>query len=322
MKKVRIEDSARIYGKVRLGQGTYIAQGTILRSEEDSILIENNSFLLENSVLIGTKENPIKVGQKTVFGHKCVAIGTEIGNLCEIGNGTIFLPGSKVGDRCIFGEGTIVPENSIIPDDSVVIGRPGRILRKLTDSDLKMIKSMRSNNLTLEEYRENLIDSGRYEEMERLHKYKDKYPKLGEGTKLYGTAEITGDVTIGKNCHIASGVKIIGDSHGPIEIGDNVHILENTVLHLLPDNKLVIKDNVVIGPNSIIHGTIIGKDSIIEAGAILCDNSKIGENTLVKAGTLIPQRKEFQGNSILSGFPAKIIGENKDILERPDWIIK
>ena len=92
---VKIAESARLIGKVRLGQGAYIAQGSILRSIEDSISIHNNSWVLENSVLIGTPTQPLRVGQKTIFGHKCVAIGAQIGDLCEIGNGTIILPGAK-----------------------------------------------------------------------------------------------------------------------------------------------------------------------------------------------------------------------------------
>ena len=102
MRKVQIESSARIYGKVRLGDGAYISQGTVLRSVGDSVQLGNATWVLENSVLIGTPEFPLQVGSKTIFGHKCIAIGARIGNLCEIGNGTIFLPGSRIGNRCIF----------------------------------------------------------------------------------------------------------------------------------------------------------------------------------------------------------------------------
>ena len=117
MSKLKISDSARLLGTLRLGNGVYVAQGSILRSVRDSLILGNDTWVLENSILIGTPETPLKVGSKTVFGHKCIAIGTQIGDLCEIGNGTIFLPGSKVGNRCIFGEGTIIPINAEIPDE-------------------------------------------------------------------------------------------------------------------------------------------------------------------------------------------------------------
>jgi len=59
-------------------------------------------------------------------------------------------------------------------------------------------------------------------------------------------------VVIGERTIIGSGVKIIGDSHGPVRIGDDVQILENTVLHLLPDNDLIIDDGVIVGPGAMI----------------------------------------------------------------------
>ncbi len=320
MDNIKIEKSAKIVGKVRFGENTYIGQGTIIRSLEDSITIGNSSWVLENSVLIGTKECPVTVGSKTVFGHKTVTIGAEIGDLCEIGNNTIFLPGSKVGHMCIFGEGTIVPENMVIPSRSVVVGRPARIIRTLNESDENMIKRMRNNNISLEDFEETILEyHGGDSNMNNLYEFNGKVPKVDESTYVDDRAEITGDVVIGSSSYIGSGVRIIGNSHGPIKIGDNVSILENTVLHLLPDNQLIIHNNVTIGPNSTIHGTIIESNCIIEAGSIVCDYSKIGENTLIKAGTLVKQRDEFGANNIIEGFPGKSIGMNSLPLVKPNW---
>ena len=321
MANIRIDDSTRLIGKLRLGNNVYIAQGSVLRSIDDSITIGNSSWILENSVLIGAPEHPLKVGSKTVFGHKCIAISTEIGDLCEIGNGTIFLPGSKIGNMCIFGEGTIVPEGCIIPDESVVIGRPGRIIRKLTLKDKNMILQMRGNDISLSPYIENIIhkEAKEGEKVGKLYEYGTKYPIVSDSAFIYDSAEITGDVIIGDNSVIASGVRIIGNSHGPVKIGKNVQILENSVLHLLPDNELIIGDNVTIGPGCIIHGTNIGSNSIIESGSIICDYSKLGSNTLVKSGSLVKQRSTFDDNQIIDGFPGKGIGENTEVQKRPAW---
>lgn len=321
MTNLNLRSSARLLGKMRLGHGVYIAQGAILRSMEDSIKIANSSWVLENSVLIGTLDHPLEVGSKTVFGHKSIAIGTKIGNLCEIGNGTIFLPGSVIGDCCIFGEGTLIPEGTVIPERSVVVGRPGRVIRKLTDHDLATIKRMRKNNIELPDYTENIVDNEirGNGSMGNLYKFGDKAPQVASTATLYDTAELTGDVTVGENSIIGSGVRIIGDTHGPVRIGNNVQILENTVLHLLPDNELIIRDNVTIGPGCIIHGTIIGEGSIVESGAIVCDYSSLGKNTIVRSGSLVKQRSSFQDNQILEGFPAKPVDTSKTSNERPLW---
>lgn len=318
MSLVRIDDSARLFGTMSLASGSYIAQGAILRSIDNSIVIENNSWILENSVLIGSPSHPLRVGQKTVFGHKCLVIGASIGNLCEIGNCVIIEEGAQIGDMCLFGEGTLVPKNMVIPDGSVVVGKPGRIIRKITPQDEAMIKRMRGQDISLTKYQENIIE-GRTDTMGKLYPYKDQYPQVAESAFLYDSAEVTGDVQIGEGSIIGAGVKIIGNSHGPVIIGKNVHILENTVLHLLPDNQLIIKDNVTIGPGCMIHGTTIGENSVIESGAIVCDYSSLGANTLVTAGSLVKQRAVFEENAVLEGFPAKEIDKLDKKQERPIW---
>jgi carbonic anhydrase/acetyltransferase-like protein (isoleucine patch superfamily) len=312
--------TSRVYGKISVGSDSIVSQGAILRSHDDSIKVGNNTAVLENCVVVGNKNHKVTIGNKTVFGHSCVVLGAEIGDLCEVGNRTIFMPGSKIGNQCIFGEATIVPENKVIPDNSVVLGRPGRVIRKLTGADLKMIKNMRNNDLSLNSFIDKIIEKD-FEggQMGKLHHYKDKYPVIKESSVIYDTAEITGDVSIGENCIIASGVKIIGDSHGHVEIGNNVQILENTVLHLLPGNELTIKDHTIIGPGCVVHGTIIEEGCIIESGSTLCDNSHIGKNSIIKAGSLVKQNSQIERNSIVEGFPAKKIDTVKGNVKKPMW---
>src|SRR4030095_9173549 len=107
--------------------------------------------------------------------------------------------------------------------------------------------------------------------MGRLYAYKDKQPQVAASAILFDTAEITGDVVVGEETIIGAGVKIIGDSHGPVRIGAGVQILENTVLHLLPDNELVIEDDVAIGPGAMIHGCHIEAGSVVEPAGLVCD---------------------------------------------------
>src|SRR5205823_840730 len=104
--------------------------------------------------------------------------------------------------------------------------------------------------------------------MGQLYDYRGITPTIAASTVLFPTAEITGDVVIGERSIIGAGVKIIGDSHGPVRIGDDVQILENTVLHLLPDNDLVIDDGATVGPGAMIHGCRIGAGTVVEPGAI------------------------------------------------------
>ncbi|EGO64902.1 gamma carbonic anhydrase family protein [Acetonema longum] len=155
--------------------------------------------------------------------------------------------------------------------------------------------------------------------MAQLHAYKDKFPKVKDNALLFPSAEITGDVEIGEKTIIGAGVKIIGDSHGPVRIGNNVQILENSVLHLLPDNELHIEDDVIIGPGCMIHGCHIGSGTVVEPGAIVCDHSRVGRNCVVRAGSVVKQRSLFPDQVVLEGFPAKMDDSAGGVLSRPSW---
>jgi carbonic anhydrase/acetyltransferase-like protein (isoleucine patch superfamily) len=156
--------------------------------------------------------------------------------------------------------------------------------------------------------------------MSQLYDYRGVTPTIATSAVLFPTAEITGDVVVGERCIIAAGVKIIGDSHGPVRIGSNVQILENTVLHLLPDNQLFIDDGVTIGPGAMIHGCHIGANSVVEPGAIVCDGSAVGAGCVVRAGAVVKQRSRFSDRVEIDGFPAVEI-RTIEAPERPSWAL-
>src|SRR4029079_7521081 len=148
--------------------------------------------------------------------------------------------------------------------------------------------------------------------MGQLYAYRDLWPTVAPSAVLFPGAEITGDVVVGERTIIGAGVKIIGDSHGPVRIGDDVQILENTVLHLLPDNDLILGDGVIIGPGAMIRGCRIGAGSVVEPGAIVCDHSVLGEGCVVRAGAVVKQRSEFAAGVEVDGFPPKEVGRVDD----------
>ena len=155
--------------------------------------------------------------------------------------------------------------------------------------------------------------------MGQTYPYRGVLPIVAPTAVLFPTAEITGDVVIGERSIIGAGVKIIGDSHGPVRIGNDVQILENTVLHLLPDNDLVIDDRVTVGPGAMIHGCHVGAGSVIEPGAIVCDGSVVGAESVVRAGAVVKQRSRFPANSEIDGMPAVAVNRLAGPPVRPTW---
>jgi carbonic anhydrase/acetyltransferase-like protein (isoleucine patch superfamily) len=318
-----IAGSAVIVGEPHIGAGAILAQGLVVRAHGGAVSIGNHSAVLENGVVVGTPEHPVRVGQRTVFGHRATIVGATVGDLCEIGNGAILMPGSRLGNGCILGEGTLVPAGTVIPDDAVLVGRPPHVIRSATDADRERLAVLRQHQTDLTDYPGTVVHRPMRagERMGTLYAYRDKTPAIGTGTLLFDSAEITGDVVIGTQTLIGAGVKIIGDSHGPVRIGSRVQILENTVLHLLPDNELVVEDDVIIGPGAMIHGCRIGRGSVVEPAAIVCDWSTVGPESVVRAGACVKQRDRFGERSVLDGFPARLVGTLSEPPSRPGWAL-
>jgi len=311
----QVAPSGAVLGLLRAGPGCQIAQGAVIRTPGGAVEIGAWSALLENGVAIGTADQPVSIGQKVVFGHRCVVIGASFGDLCEIGNGSIILAGARLGRGCILGEGTLVAAGAVFPDEAVVVGRPGRAIRRASDTDRARVARLRGGDVSLSPYLLQPVSGSMPAgaAMGRVYAYQDKEPRIDQSAVLFDSAEVTGDVVIGAGSIVGAGVKIIGDSHGPVRIGAGVQILENAVLHLLPDNELVLEDGVVIGPAAMIHGCRIGRGSVVEPGAIVCDNSVVGAESLVRAGALVKQCAHFPARAILDGHPAAQIA----ILEAP-----
>src|SRR3954454_2114367 len=318
-----IASSAQLLGSVHVGAGAIIAQGTVVRSHGESVSIGNHSAVLENSTVVGTREHSVRIGQRTVFGHRAQIVGATVGNLCEIGNGAILLPGAQIGDGSILGEGTLVPAGAVIPPSAVLVGRPPHVIRSASDADRERLAVLREHQTDLTDYpghrRTAALQAGAH--MGTLYAYRDKQPVLGPGTALFDSAELTGDIVVGEDTLIGAGVKIIGDSHGPVRIGSRVQILENAVLHLLPDNELIVEDDVIIGPGAMIHGCHIGRGSVVEPAAIVCDWTRVGEESVVRAGACVKQRDTHPPRSVLDGFPARAVDSLTAAPGRPGWAL-
>ena len=313
--------SAVLVGLAHLGAGALLAQGVVLRSRAGSVRLGNHSAVLENGVLVGWPDQPVEIGQRTIFGHRATIVGARVGDLCEIGNGAILMPGSRLGDGCILGEGTLIPEGTVIPGGTVLVGRPPHVLRAATDADRARLAGLRGGQVDLTSHPGTTLLAPPVAgvRMGQLYAYRDKTPRIADTAVMFESAEITGDVVVGDGSIIGAGVKIIGDSHGPVRIGARVQILENTVLHLLPDNELIVEDDVVIGPGAEVAPMDHCAGTVVEPAAIVCDFSRVGAGSVVRAGACVKQRARFGDRTVLDGFPAGQVGTLDAAPVRPAW---
>jgi carbonic anhydrase/acetyltransferase-like protein (isoleucine patch superfamily) len=120
------------------------------------------------------------------------------------------------------------------------------------------------------------------------------------------TAVLIGRVRMKSQSSVWFGAVLRGDNEW-IELGERSQIQDNATLHTDPGFPMVIGANCVIGHKVMLHGCMVGDNSLIGMGAILLNGSKIGKNSLVGAGALVTEGKTFPDNSLIVGAPARAI---------------
>ena len=134
-----VAPNAIIIGKVKLEKNSSIWFNAVLRGDIEKIVIGENSNIQDGSVLHTDPGCPLTVGKGVTVGHMVMLHGCEISDDTLIGIGSTILNKAKIGKNCIIGANTLVTENKVIPDNSLVLGSPGKVIRKVTDDEIKVI---------------------------------------------------------------------------------------------------------------------------------------------------------------------------------------
>ena len=136
-----IAPSAVVIGSVVLEPNASIWFGCTVRGDNETITIGENSQLQDGCVLHCDEGIPITIGKNVSVGHMAMLHGCSIGDGSLIGIKSVILNGAKVGRNCLIGAGSLIGENKEIPDGSLVIGTPGKVVRKLSDEEIQRIIS-------------------------------------------------------------------------------------------------------------------------------------------------------------------------------------
>ena len=135
-----VAPSADVIGAVKLGVRASVWFHCVLRADDDVIEIGNGSNVQDGTVIHEDNGEPVIVGENTSIGHATIVHACRIGNESLIGNGAIILDGAVIGNGCIVAAGALVTPRAQIPDGSVVMGNPGRIVRGTTEKDRALIR--------------------------------------------------------------------------------------------------------------------------------------------------------------------------------------
>tara|TARA_R110002096_G_scaffold119673_2_gene259365 strand:- start:68 stop:598 length:531 start_codon:yes stop_codon:yes gene_type:complete len=136
-----VADSAQVMGRVILEENASIWYGAVVRGDNDPITIGEDSNVQDGSVLHTDEGVPLTIGRGVTIGHQAMLHGCTIGDYSLIGIGATILNGAKIGSNCVIGAHALITEGKVIPDNSLVVGSPGRVMKTLEADMYEILKA-------------------------------------------------------------------------------------------------------------------------------------------------------------------------------------
>ena len=148
-----IAPSADIIGDVVIGAKSSVWYNTTLRGDVMPIRIGEATNIQDGVVIHGTfNKFGVTLHNRVTVGHLAMLHGCEVDDNTLIGMHSLLMDGSRVGKNCIVGAGTLIVEGSQFEDGVLILGRPGKVIRKLTQDELKNLNKSADNYLMYKEW--------------------------------------------------------------------------------------------------------------------------------------------------------------------------
>lgn len=148
-KEVYIARTSYVGGDVRIGDRSTIMHHVMIRADIAPIRIGAHVNIQDGTVVHTPRGTPLDIANDVGVGHRAVVHCRRIGTRSLIGIGAILLDDVEIGRECVVAAGTVVPPRTVIPDGSVVMGLPGRVVRSVTQADLDLIDHVVQSYLEL-----------------------------------------------------------------------------------------------------------------------------------------------------------------------------
>lgn len=141
--EVLIAEGAVVVGDVTLGKGVSVWYNAVLRGDQGAIVIGEDTNIQECAIL----HEGTTVGRGCTIGHAAIVHGCTVGDNTLIGMGAVILTGAKIGRNCIVGAGALVTGKTVVPDGSMVLGSPAKVVRPLTEQEIALNEESREEYL-------------------------------------------------------------------------------------------------------------------------------------------------------------------------------
>ena len=151
-----IAEGAQVIGDVILKADSSIWYNTVCRADINRIVIGERTNIQDNSVIHLENDQGVLVENDVTVGHNAIIHGCSIADGALIGMGAIIMNGAVIGKGAVIGAGAVVKEDMVIPDFSLVVGVPGKIVKTLSP----------------ETYDENVKWAAKYVKLANIHRNK------------------------------------------------------------------------------------------------------------------------------------------------------
>lgn len=150
--------NATVLGNVSIASGVNIWYSCVIRGDVEKITIGRNVNIQDLTMIHADPGFPNELEEGVVVGHSAIIHGSRVGRDTLIGMGATLLGRSVIGKECIIAARALILEGAVIPDRSLVMGMPGKIVRQVTDAEAEMIRGLNRH------YQQTVLDhvNGKY----------------------------------------------------------------------------------------------------------------------------------------------------------------
>lgn len=134
-----VAPNATVIGSVVLGEGATVWFNAVIRADNDTITIGEGSNIQDGAVLHVDPGTPLTIGKGVTVGHQAMLHGCSIDDNSLIGINAVVLNKAKIGKNCVVGANALVPEGMEVPDNSLVLGSPAKVVKEVSEGHRAML---------------------------------------------------------------------------------------------------------------------------------------------------------------------------------------
>jgi len=135
-----VAETATVIGRVRLMTDASIWFGSVLRGDNEPIVVGAGSNIQEGVMIHTDPRYPVRIGEGCTIGHHAIIHGCIIGENSLVGMGATILNGARIGRNCLIGANALITEGKKFPDNSLIVGSPAKVIRTLDDEAVEKLK--------------------------------------------------------------------------------------------------------------------------------------------------------------------------------------